>query len=44
MSENNLSSLEQKIIELLKSYPDASIPIPLLQDALSLSKKKGEIS
>ncbi len=41
MSENNLSSLEKKIIELLKSYPDASIPVPLLQDALSLSKKKG---
>ena len=40
MSQNKLSSLERKIIELLKSYPDASIPIPLLQDALSLTKKK----
>jgi ribonuclease R len=42
MSDNRLSSLEKKIIELLKSYPDASIPVPLLQDALSLSKKKGD--
>ncbi|PWN06228.1 ribonuclease R [Rhodohalobacter mucosus] len=41
MSQNKLSSLERKIIELLKSYPDASIPIPLLEDALSLKKKKG---
>ena len=41
MSNKNLSSLESKIIELLKSYPDASIPIPLLIDALNLSKKKG---
>lgn len=41
MSQNKLSSLEQKIIELLKSYPDASIPIPLLEDALSLRKKDG---
>lgn len=41
MSQNKLSSLEQKIIELLKSYPDASIPIPLLEDALSLKKKNG---
>jgi ribonuclease R len=40
MSSNKLSSLEKKIIELLKSYPDASIPIPLLQDALSLTRKK----
>ncbi|TVR30214.1 MAG: ribonuclease R [Balneolaceae bacterium] len=42
MSKDNLSTLEKKIIELLKSYPDASIPVPLLMDALSLSKKKGE--
>ncbi|NBC26801.1 MAG: ribonuclease R [Bacteroidetes bacterium] len=41
MSKNNLSSLEKKIIEILKSYPDASIPIPLLVDALALPKKKG---
>ncbi len=41
MSDKNLSSLEKQIIEILKSYPDASIPIPLLQDALSLYKKKG---
>lgn len=41
MSQNKLSSLEKKIIQLLKSYPDASIPIPLLSDSLSLSKKKG---
>lgn len=42
MSQNNLSSLEKKIIEILQSYPDASIPIPLLVEALGLSKKKGE--
>jgi ribonuclease R len=41
MSQKRLSSLEKSIIELLKSYPDASIPIPLLADALGLSKKKG---
>ncbi len=41
MSKNRLSSLEKKIIEILKSYPDASIPIPLLTEALGLSKKKG---
>lgn len=41
MSDNNLSSLEKKIIEILKSYPDASIPVPLLLEALDLSKKKG---
>lgn len=42
MSKNRLSSLEKRIIEILKSYPDASIPIPLLMDALSLPKDKGE--
>ncbi|MCC5942073.1 MAG: ribonuclease R [Balneolaceae bacterium] len=41
MSKNNLSSLEKSIIEILKSYPDASIPTPLLADALGLSTKKG---
>lgn len=41
MSRNKLSSLEKKIIELLKSYPDASIPIPLLEETLSVSKKSG---
>lgn len=41
MSDNNLSSLEKKIIEILQSYPDASIPVPLLIEALDLSKKKG---
>ena len=41
MSQNNLSSLEKKIIEILQSYPDASIPIPLLVEALDASKKKG---
>jgi len=41
MSKNRLSSLEKKIIEILKSYPDASIPTPLLADALGLSDKKG---
>lgn len=42
MSQNKLSSLEKSIIEILKSYPDASIPVPLLLDALGLSKKKGD--
>src|SRR6056297_1936388 len=37
--KDRLSSLEKRIIEILKSYPDASIPIPLLMDALSLPKK-----
>lgn len=40
MSNNNLSSLEKKIIEILNSYPDASIPVPLLAEALDLSSKK----
>lgn len=40
MSKNKLSSLEKQIIEVLKSYPDASIPIPILLDALSLKSKK----
>ncbi|NBC65163.1 MAG: ribonuclease R [Bacteroidetes bacterium] len=42
MANNNLSSLEKKIIEILQSYPDASIPVPLLIEALGLSKKKGK--
>lgn len=37
--KDRLTSLEKRIIEILKSYPDASIPIPLLMDALSLPKK-----
>ncbi|MEX2463923.1 MAG: hypothetical protein WD513_06470, partial [Balneolaceae bacterium] len=41
MNKNNLSSLEKSIIEILKNYPDASIPVPLLADALGLSTKKG---
>lgn len=41
MNKSNLSSLEKSILELLKNYPDASIPIPLLADALGLSSKKG---
>ena len=41
MSHKNLSSLEKRIIEILKSYPDASIPTPLMADALGLSDKKG---
>lgn len=42
MSKKNLSSLEKKIVKILESYPDASIPIPILLDALSLSSKKGQ--
>ena len=42
MSHKNLSSLEKRIIEILKSYPDASIPTPVMADALGLSDKKGE--
>ncbi len=41
MNKKKLSSLEKSIIDILKSYPDASIPIPLLVDALGLPKKKG---
>ena len=41
MSKNKLSSLEKSIIDILKNYPDASIPTPLLVDALGLSHKKG---
>ena len=41
MSQKRLSSLEKRIIEILKSYPDASIPTQLLADALDLSDKKG---
>ncbi|MFO7847284.1 MAG: ribonuclease R [Balneolaceae bacterium] len=40
MSNNKLSSLEKQIVKILESYPDASIPIPILLDALSLSSKK----
>lgn len=40
MSKDKLTSLEKKIIKILESYPDASIPIPILLDALSLSSKK----
>ncbi|MGF1670137.1 MAG: ribonuclease R [Balneolaceae bacterium] len=40
MSDSSLSSYESKIIEILKSYPDASIPIPLLEDALDVRNKK----
>lgn len=41
MSKNRLSSLEKNIIDILKSYPDASIPTPLLADALGMTGKKG---
>jgi len=41
MSKQNLSSIEEQIIKILKSYPDASIPIPILTDALNLKSKKG---
>lgn len=37
----NLSSLEKQVIKILKSYPDASIPVPILTDALNLKTKKG---
>ncbi|CAN5451708.1 ribonuclease R [soil metagenome] len=40
MSKDKLSSLEKQIIKILESYPDASIPIPILLDALSLTSKK----
>jgi ribonuclease R len=40
MSKDNLTSLDKQIIKILESYPDASIPIPILLDALSLSSKK----
>ncbi|HMB41639.1 MAG TPA: RNB domain-containing ribonuclease, partial [Balneolaceae bacterium] len=41
MSNNKLSSLEKNIIDILKNYPDASIPTPLLADALGMTGKKG---
>lgn len=41
MNQKKLSSLEKEIIKILKSYPDASIPMPLLADALGIANKKG---
>ena len=41
MSKDKLSSLDKSVIDILKSYPDASIPTPLLADALGLTSKKG---
>jgi len=42
MAKNKrLTSLEKEIIKLLKSYPDASIPLPILQEALGLKGKEG---
>jgi len=41
MSKNNrLTSLEKEILKRLKSYPDASIPVPILRDALGLHGPK----
>ena len=42
MSKNNLSSLEKQILNLLKTYPDSSIPTPLLADILNMKGKKNE--
>lgn len=42
MSKNRLSSLEKRIKELLKTYPDASIPTPLLADILNMRGRKNE--
>jgi ribonuclease R len=39
--KKRLTSLENEIIQLLKTYPDASIPMPILQEALGLHGKKG---
>jgi ribonuclease R len=39
--KKRLTSLEKEIIQLLKSYPDASVPTPILQEALGLHGKKG---
>lgn len=39
-NKRSLSTLEKSIIELLKNYPDASIPIPLLADGLHLKSRK----
>lgn len=39
--KKRLTSLEKEIIQILKSYPDASIPTPVLQEALGLQGKKG---
>src|SRR5690625_167508 len=42
MSKNRLSSLEKRIKELLKTYPDASIPTPLLADILNMRGRQNE--
>lgn len=36
------TSLEKEILNLLKTYPDASIPEPVLQEALGLGGEKGK--
>ncbi|MFU8812275.1 MAG: RNB domain-containing ribonuclease, partial [Balneolaceae bacterium] len=41
MSNQRLSSVEKEIIKVLETYPDASIPVPILLDALSMNNKKG---
>src|SRR5690625_181281 len=40
-NRKRLTSLEKKILKILKSFPDASIPEPILQDALGLTGKDG---
>lgn len=40
--KKKLTSLEKEILTMLRSYPDANIPGPLLQEALDMKGKKGE--
>ncbi len=40
--KKRLTSLEKEILKILKSWPDAAIPAPVLQDALGLKGKKGD--
>jgi len=39
--KQSFTSLEKRILQLMKSYPDASIPVPLLEDVLNMGDKKG---
>ncbi|MEX1063629.1 MAG: ribonuclease R [Balneolaceae bacterium] len=40
--KQRLTSLEEEIIKILKSYPDASIPAPVLREALGIKGKNAD--
>ncbi|MEX1010591.1 MAG: ribonuclease R [Balneolaceae bacterium] len=42
MSKPRQTTLEKDILKLLRSYPDASIPVPLLLESLKMNGKKDE--